>query len=255
MATRGGVIILTNNASAINSSLGRIGYCDVEVKEISFSLDVPKGIPFYSAHFKIDVFNYLGTLSGEYSILLDSDIVCLHPVNDEFMSIVEEGCPMVYNLPSYGGKKKIRDVQSILPSVKWLPWAGGEFLGGTSEFFKTLYDTIISFKDSYWAVVNKGLFHVGDEMMTTIALAILRKEQHVSCVDAGVMGFVYRYWSVHEKRKALSFDSPFLHLPGDKVFFSKVNIHSNSISEIMQGYELWHKWCLLKGFVHKALKV
>lgn len=249
-----GVIILTNNSSLIHASLSRIGYSDVEVKEIPFSLDVPKGIPFYSAHFKIDVFNYLGTLSGEYSILLDSDIVCMHSVNEEFLSIVEEGHPMVYNLPSYGGEKKIKDVQSILPSVRWLPWAGGEFIGGTSDFFKSLYDTIISFKDSYWDVVNDGLFHVGDEMMTSIALSILRKQKHVYCADAGMMGFIHRYWSVHERRKALSFDCPFLHLPGDKVFFSKVNLHSDSIREIMQGYELWHKWCLLKGFVHKTLK-
>ena len=52
----GGVKLLTHNKSFIDDSLRRIGYEELEVVEIPFSLNVPKGIPFYSAHYKVDVF-------------------------------------------------------------------------------------------------------------------------------------------------------------------------------------------------------
>lgn len=87
----GGVKILTNHSTYIRESLKRLHYEQVEVIDIPFDLDVPQGIPFYSAHFKIDVFRYFSTLSDEeYSILLDSDVVCMKPFGPEFEAIVNE---------------------------------------------------------------------------------------------------------------------------------------------------------------------
>lgn len=93
-----GVTLLTNDETIVFQSLNRIGYNDLQVKRIDFSLNVVKGIRFYSAHYKIDVFKYLGQLpDDEYSILLDSDMVCMNAFTKEQLAIVKEKKPLVYN--------------------------------------------------------------------------------------------------------------------------------------------------------------
>lgn len=81
-----------------------------------------------------------------------------------------------------------------------MPWVGGEFIGGTASFFKKIYDEILSFKDAYWSVINHGLFHVGDEMLTSIAFAHLRQKQNLCPVDAKWFGVIHRYLSAYESR-------------------------------------------------------
>ena len=117
----GGVKLLTNNKSFIDDSLRRIGYEELEVVEIPFSLNVPKGIPFYSAHYKVDVFRYLATLpEDEYSILLDSDVVCMREFPAEYYELIKQGVPSVYYLNAYGGVKidsKARDLTAAADSA------------------------------------------------------------------------------------------------------------------------------------------
>ena len=101
----GGATVLTNNQSEIVASLNRIGYDNIDVKVFLFSLNVPKRIRFYSAHFKIDAFKYFGTLPGdEYSLLLDSDIVCTHDFSPEYYALLEERIPTTYFFDAVGGK-------------------------------------------------------------------------------------------------------------------------------------------------------
>ena len=45
------------------------------------------------------------------------------------------GCAVVYYLNAYGGVKKMKDVRLIVKDIDWMPWAGGEFIGGTASFF------------------------------------------------------------------------------------------------------------------------
>lgn len=124
--------ILTNDKAAVGASLRRCGH-DVAVEEIPFSLNVPKGIPFYSAHYKIDAFRYLALRpDNEYSILLDSDVVALRPANEEFRSIVAGGYPLSYTLPNYGNgtDQKIGDCRRVAPEATACEWTGGELWGG-----------------------------------------------------------------------------------------------------------------------------
>lgn len=130
----------------------------------------------------------------------------------------------------------MKDVKSIVKDVAWMQWAGGEYIGGTSDFFRKLYADIINFKNNYWNVVNSGLFHVGDEMMTSIALAHLRK-QSIYPVDASQFGVVYRYWSNSERANIYNYNPCFLHLPGDKEFIYRTKLDSNSIKKLLRGYE------------------
>ncbi|MGK0285921.1 MAG: hypothetical protein ACI9GM_000963, partial [Salibacteraceae bacterium] len=50
------LVVLTNNISSFKEHEK-----ELKVRVIEFDLDVPKGIKFYSAHFKLDVFKYFST--------------------------------------------------------------------------------------------------------------------------------------------------------------------------------------------------
>lgn len=248
-----GVCILTNNKEELLNSLERIGYKEITVIEIPFTLNVPKGIRFYSAHFKIDVFQYFSTLpTNQYSILLDSDVVCLRDFNKEFYSIVEEGIPTVYYLDNYGGDNKIEDINRITSDIKWLPWAGGEYIGGVSSFYSALYSEIMTIKEDYWRVINGGLFHIGDEMLTSIALSKLRR-LGISPVDVKYLGIIHRYWSVTESKHFLKYNSNLIHLPGDKVFESKVDLSASTINELFSGYSFFHLKNRIKQIIKEML--
>lgn len=247
-----GLTLLTNDAVSIKSSLNRLNYNDLNVKEIPFDLNVVAGCAFYSAHYKIDVFRYLGTLpKNEYSVLLDSDVLSVFSLGDDFYNIVQLGIPMVYNLPGYGEKKRMLDVKKIDSNIKWCSWAGGEFVGGTSNFYADLYSDIISFKEEYWKNINNDLFHVGDEMLTSIALNHLWARYHT--IDAGVLGYIYRYWSIYDPLPYDKVGTSLVHFPGDKDFFYKVDLSSVSIKEMMKGYKLYRVKTLVKGFIKKLL--
>lgn len=247
-----GLILLVNDERAIQDSLSRIAYSDLRVKRIEFGLDVPKGCKFYSAHYKIDVFKYFSTRpDNEYSVLLDSDIVSISPFKDDFYSIVEKGIPMIYTLSRYGGAKKYVDVNKIVDDIDWMLWAGGEFIGGGKEFFGQIYDDILKFKDRYWSNINNDLFHVGDEMLTSIALRHLSNK--FSPVDVGSLGVIYRYWSRFDESDYTSYNTSLVHFPGDKAFFAKLNPNQNSIKEIMKGYCGYRLGCRCKGIVKKML--
>lgn len=247
-----GLTLLVNNETAVQESLTRIGYSDLKLKFIDFELDVPIGCRFYSAHYKIDVFKYFGTRpDDEYSVLLDSDVVSITPFRDDFYAVVEKGIPMVYTLPGYGGLKKYIDVNKIVDDVDWMLWAGGEFIGGDNQFYKLLYEDILKFKGRYWDNIHNNLFHVGDEMLTSIALRHLHGK--FSLVDIGSLGIIHRYWSRFDNAKYTSYNTTLVHFPGDKAFFDKVNPNQDSIKGLMRGYPAYRIWCLCKGFVNKLL--
>ena len=249
----GGVNIITNDKTLVLSSLHRIGYNNINVIEIPFSLNVPKGIPFYSAHFKIDVYNYFASCShDEYSILLDSDVVCFNKLNEELYSIVNNRIPIAYYLNSYGGEEKLHDVRLIDKNIEWLPWVGGEFIGGDADFYCALYHEIHLFKDDYWNVVHDGLFHVGDEMLTSIALVRLRK-YGICPVDAKWFGIIHRYWSIAESKGIFEYKTSFIHLPGDKTFEYGLNLRYNSVKRMFKDYRLYHLFQRIKYYVKKRL--
>lgn len=145
----------------------------------------------------------------------------------------------------------MEDISKIVDDVKWCSWAGGEYIGGTNSFFKDLYNDICSFKGSYWNNIDNGLFHVGDEMLTSIALCHLRDRYYT--VDAGVQGFIYRYWSIYEELGYKNVDASLVHFPGDKEFFYKVDLSADTVSGIMSGYKIYRIKCLMKGLVKKIL--
>lgn len=253
----GGITLLTNDESIIRSSLERIGYRELTVEQIGFSLNVPRGISFYSAHFKIDVFRYFSTKDAdEYSLLLDSDIICKGRFPVEFFGAAEEKIPMVYYLPLnvQSNDAKIESIRRIDPDIRWCPWVGGEFIGGTADFYDKLYRDICRFKDTYFRELQKELFHTGDEMLTTIALAHLTQRGGVTVADARSLSVVHRYWSIYEHKKMSAYDVPLIHLPGDKVFLNKVKLSKAKVSgDLVAGYDAWHRYMRLREFAKRII--
>lgn len=248
-----GLILLVNDDRAVLESLSRVGYSDLKLKRIDFELNVPVGCRFYSAHFKIDVFKYFSTRpDNEYSILLDSDVVSITSFKEDFYAVVNKGVPMIYALSGYGGAKKYEDVNKIVDDVDWMQWAGGEFIGGKNDFYKQLYEDVLKFKDRYWDNIHSDLFHVGDEMLTSIALRHLY--DRFSPIDAGALGVIYRYWSRYEVFNYTRYQTTLVHFPGDKAYFNKVNLNQNSISNIMKAYTKFRIVSLFKSAVYEFIK-
>lgn len=215
-----GVTILTNNQNLVESILRDIN-ASIMVQEIPFILDVPKGITFYSAHFKIDAFRYFATLpDSEYSILVDSDIVALGKFPDTFFSLVEMRIPLCYYIKTENCDKMVYDCQRIEPSVKTMQWTGGEFWGGTRETYSLLYKYCQRVVKNYFSLIDYDLYHVGDEMITSIAVQLMKQDGYAPFYDAGLFGFIVRYWGMHEKSSITDYNPVLVHLPADKVWIA-----------------------------------
>lgn len=249
-----GVTVLTNSISELESSKERIGYSNLNIKEIDFSLQPPKEIPFYSAHFKIDVYNYFSTLPNyEYSILLDNDIVMLNKLPETFYEVVKQGIPMAYHIKDYIGTEGLKDIRRIDPSIIAYQWCGGEFIAGCSQFYKELYTDILSFADKYFKEINNGLFHIGDEMLTTISIEHLRSKG-LYYYDANSLGIIYRYWGNDEPHPLSHYPITFLHLPYDKVWCSKIKVEKFNTSEYFYSKYKPHRYLnIIKRYIKKML--
>lgn len=208
------LVIITNIKDYV---FGKTG---ITCKEIEFDLDLPDDIPFYSAHFKISVFNYFASLaSSNYSILLDSDILCLRRLSMRTQRIISNGNPLLYDISSqitnvYGENRIKNDKLKLSGRDLNERWIGGEFIGGDCEFYRKLVIQI----DRIWPeYVNvwPTLHHVGDEMLTTVAVDMIEQD-----IDIISNNEILRYWSVATMHKQVSITSlkktAIVHLPSDK---------------------------------------
>ena len=225
--------VLTNNAALLKQL-----HPELDVIQIEFSLDVPQGISFYGAHFKIDTFRWFAAQKDDYSILLDIDEVCIHDMPENLRVAVKHNLPVYYDItdqmyPDAGRARLIDDLQLFCPEADLGVWAGGEFIGGDAAFFKKLYKKIDSISKGYFAVQQK-LFHKGDESLTSAALQCLLKDG-VPLVNAGSFGAVVRYWSCGTRHVQKPFaavkDCFLLHLPADKRFLAENQYSGDFISK------------------------
>lgn len=99
--------LLTNNKSAIQDILSKEASAPFDIIEISFSTVVPAGTRFYSAHFKLDAFNFLATLPDGYYALCDLDMLCINQPPTCLQNLIKNKIPMCYDIsdqviPAYG---------------------------------------------------------------------------------------------------------------------------------------------------------
>lgn len=239
--------ILTNNQELIKNIAEDIGY-EFSIKSIDFNLSVPKGIKFYSAHYKIDTFNYFSSRpDDEYSILLDNDIVAIRPFSREFMEITEAGIPMCYHLSIGDTNRMMDDCRKIIPNIPVLQWTGGELWGGTNKFYASLYNESLKIAKSYFSQIDSGLFHIGDEMITSLAFGNMSKNG-LYYVDSKNLNILYRYWGMHEKESLLKYNPILAHFPADKIWIASLSLNDEFISKnFLKHYNRhWNTYKLIK---------
>lgn len=228
LALRGISFTLLTNRSDLLSDLGRY----VEVVEIPFRVELPSGTPFYSAHYKIDVFAYLASLDDDvYKLFCDLDVVCINPLPQSFVNLISRMIPVCYDvtdqvLPAHGAEDLIRDLSLVGGIQSEGRWYGGEFVGGSAAFFRSLHQEIQKMMPNYIANLSDS-HHVSDEAVVSPALERLRTEGGVYVADGGPIGLISRYWNtqvLHPQRDFTWSQSCFLlHLPADKRLLAEVS--------------------------------
>jgi hypothetical protein len=191
----------------------------VKVRDYAFKLDVPNGIPFRSAHFKLELLEAFGSGAfGDLVGLIDLDVVVMRPVQ------LPEGALWAYDIsdqviPAYGRARIAADLARLLDRSTVEPrWFGGEFIIGSADYFAQLSVHISLLWPRYLSEL-RSFHHIGDEMVVSAALLLLA-ESGVPVRDAGVEQVVARWWSTRTLAPLAALDDvidrAILHLPADK---------------------------------------
>jgi hypothetical protein len=229
--------VITNNKKLLTEHLARLEISDLEIAEHQFTLAVPPGIPFYSAHFKLELYDAFATGAfGEYVALIDIDTLSLRRLPAAEDLAVYDISDQVF--PRYGRDVVIRDLEIVagqpLTSGRWY---GGEFLMGYSSQFGRL----ASFIDFCWPRYLKNIatvHHLGDEMVLSAALNLYSQKGRLD--DYGAAGNVARWWSSRTYNKQAPFsdvrDTALLHLPADKLFLARSNPGQVAAQALLDAY-------------------
>lgn len=216
--------LLTDDAGAVSRRCRTLGIDNIEPREIPFTRDVPGGIAFHSAHYKLDVLAWLGAQEGTARRgLVDLDAVCLAPLPGSVLTASGlAGYCITDSIPP-GQEEAAADSIAILLGRPSSPeWWGGEFLLGAPEHFAALSKRIETLWPAYRAR-HAEMFHSGDEMLVTAALADMRHAGE-KVLDAGAEGAVHRFWSARTLNRfppfSLGGEASILHLPADKPFLA-----------------------------------
>jgi hypothetical protein len=223
--------LLTNSRRALEALYeGRPDLARIPMVELALESPVPKGIPFYSAHFKIDVYRYFGSLAeGAYVGLLDLDMVALGDTPPALETLVGQRIPACYDisdqvLTAFRPSRVREDLSRFTSRAAEGRWVGGECLLGPPAFFAELARKIDAIFPAY-AACYAELHHQGDEMLVSAALEDIRRDG-TYVADLGSLGVVARYWSVpvsHGQKAFRWYRNAFLlHLPADKGFLADV---------------------------------
>lgn len=249
--------IITNRSEFLSQILKSFNAEDRPLLlQIDFSSIPPFNIPFYSAHFKLDAFGYLG-LSNCYSILLDLDTVFIRPISESVSKVIRSGIPIVYDISdqidtNIGLTRCASDIELVSGVQSFGLWRGGELIGGTGDFFSRLHTKCLACSETYYANLN-NLHHIGDEMLTNAALVLLENEG-VSLMDIGRLSLIGRYWSgvpnffqrnVNWFLRNLSI----LHLPQDKKFLSKNSGRKFNAIELIFRYRIYCAFRLIRNLL------
>lgn len=212
--------------------------CRVEI----FDRDVPLGIPFRSAHFKLDVIRAFGEgRLGKRPSLIDLDVLPVnHLQTDEFFNhdllIYDITDQMVSDI---GSERLVSDLSFLLDRPIYCPvWYGGEFISGSQEAFSALSKKI----DKIWPRYRDNLdrfAHVGDETIVTAAIYELVQEG-LQFRDLGAANLLARWWSARTTFPQSSLSAianvPFWHLPADKEFIANLDEVEIGVGELQARY-------------------
>jgi len=253
------LIVLTNDKNYLQN-LNSDNY-KIEIIEIAFTLKVPSGIKFYSAHFKLEVFQFLAMQEHPYVALVDSDMLCVNPLPESLQNIIDLKIPMYYDItdqtaPAYGHHVIISDKERLINHKSVGLWAGGEFISGPPAFFHDLSEQVKNIQDQYFSSFN--LFHhQGDEMITSIAIEELMITKKYTIFDGGALSIVDRFWSAHtlhiQKPLKAYFNHFLLHLPADKAFIANLRNDQLEGKAFFKKYRRYLNKKIFRKEISKAL--
>ena len=201
-------VLITNDTDVVMDSLRRQNLPRPECVEIPFSTSLPRQIPFYEAHFKIDVLRAFSRGISRYPALIDLDVILTRAID------LDGGVLSVFDITQTVNYAK--DLQRF--GCQSTYWYGGEFIAGPPSAFSALVEKVDELMSIYRSLIPL-LNHVGDEAIVSAALNLLAD---VEVCDLGVSGHVARWWSSYttnlQPRLIDASEAALLHLPGDKLF-------------------------------------
>lgn len=217
--------LITNEPQRVEERMRALGLTSFELEPHAFGWTIPDGIPFYSAHFKLELYEAFGRgVFGPHVALVDIDTVLLRPFPEEALTA---NALVGYDLTAceirdYGRETIAGAVSAIAGEALPATWWGGEFLLGRDENFATLSSYIEDIWPRY-AEHWRTLHHQGDEALTSTAISRMQRDG-LRVVDAGALGGVHRWWSARTLSPhpplALALTRSLLHLPADKEFLA-----------------------------------
>lgn len=232
--------IVTNQPDIIREQLEVMGLPELATCTVRFDLAIPKGTPFYQAHFKLSVLEAFGRGElGSNVALIDLDAVILA----NLFEVSPQQSLWVYDITSTVPARYIRDLARLLGPHHHRPlrWFGGEFLAGPSFAFARLSEKVTELMPSYLAGID-SFSHVGDEMIVSAALNVLGAEG-LDLVDLGAAGLVSRWWSSRvgfaQPPFASSERAAVLHLPADKPFLMEQALAPADLENFASNYRTY----------------
>ena len=246
--------LITNNRPLLVERLSRLNIFDLEIVERKFVLSVPAGIPFFAAHFKLELFDAFA--NGEYGknvAIVDIDTVLLRqlPIS-ESLSVYDISDHV---FPAYGRDNVIRDLTIV--AGKHLAngrWYGGEFVMGHTDQFAELA-ACIKFCWPRYVENIEAFHHLGDEMVLSAALNLYSERYGLS--DYGAQGNIARWWSSRTLNKQAPFSDvrnvALLHLPADKPFLAKLDSQKLARQTMLDEYQKYVRRKLLIRSIVPAL--
>jgi len=222
---------------------------ELNVVEIPFSTHVPEGVRFFSGHYKLDVFRYLGQQPHRYMAAIDLDMLAINPPPESLRYYIENGVALAYDItaqvaPSTTPDALRNQLENILGRPSPGRWSGGEFLAGPPEFFSALTRASETIYERYLELIPTAA-RVGNEPYQAAALDILRHDGY-RIDDAGTIGLVSRYWNMwtkHHQAPFRTFGHNFLlHLPVDKFILEKISKRGPLAAGDALGYYRRLKW-------------
>lgn len=215
--------LITNVGSRITARIEALGLTGLEIVERRFVLDVPTGIRFYSAHYKLELYEAFGQGAfGKHVGLVDIDTILLRPFSNAVTTATDLVAYDISETERRDNEAFERTIELLTGSADCAGWWGGELLIGRTECFATLSRYISKVWKPYLRNWER-LHHQGDEAPTSAAIAMMRRDG-VRVIDAGATGDVIRWWSARTCSPRLplrsAYDASLLHLPADKTFLA-----------------------------------
>ena len=198
------------------------------VVELITSINVPRNIEFYGAHFKLDLLEQVANMLKPNTLLmlLDSDIVAMEPLDQELLQRCSDVGVGAFDIsdqvfPAYGSDCVIRDLEIVAGRHLLNPrWFGGEFLISTPAFLKTLVPRARAHCERYVQHIAR-LQHHGDESFVSAALNTLADEGQ-QIVELGAYQAIGRHWTGNTHRDLRWFQHcSFVHLPDGKALIER----------------------------------